>query len=75
MGTAFVNKVKPQLDSGQTSCCFRAAWTKGQDLNEKRRLKELWALDIKDIDLVPQVLNNYMLPDKKCCLIVNVASA
>jgi hypothetical protein len=40
------------MGNAQTSVCFRAAWTKSDDPNDARAVKQLWPLEVKDVDLV-----------------------
>ncbi len=61
------------MGNAQTSVCFRESWTKGDDPNDARSVKHLWPIPVKDIDLVPKILKDYM-KDKKVAIIVNVAS-
>jgi hypothetical protein len=62
------------MGNAQTSVCFRVAWTKGEDPNDIRQVvRKLWPIEVKDVDLVPGVLGDY-IKDKRCAIIVNVAS-
>ena len=61
------------MGNAQTSVCFRASWTKSDDPNDARGVKQLWPIEVRDVDLVPHVLGDYM-KGKKVCIIVNVAS-
>ena len=40
------------MGNAQTSVCFRASWTKSDDPNDARAVKQLWPLEVKDVDLV-----------------------
>ena len=61
------------MGNAQKSCCFRAAWSKGDDPNDARSVTKLWPIPVKNIDLQQSVFSDYM-KDKKCAIIVNVAS-
>lgn len=61
------------MGNAQTSLCFRAAWTKGEDVNDPKAIKAIWPLPVRDIDLVDHVVGDFM-KGKKAAIIVNVAS-
>jgi len=48
----FYIKNNRKMGNAQTSVCFRAAWTKSDDPNDARAVKQLWPLEVKDVDLV-----------------------
>ena len=53
--------------------CFRAAWTKSDDPNDARSVKQLWPIQVTDIDMQQKIMKQYM-DGKKVAIIVNVAS-
>lgn len=61
------------MGNEQTSVSFFAAWTKRNDTIDSNIHKQLWNLEVKDVDLVWHSLGDFMR-DKKVCIIANVTS-
>lgn len=62
------------MGNAQTSVCFRAAWSSGEDPNDVRSIAtKLWPIPVKDIDLTPGVLGDFT-KNARATIITNVAS-